>query len=368
MNINLGMHRNTTSSITDSVVISEIESLTSPTRPKTLRGGAENPEASDSSTEEKKTKFSWNWITSIFSGGSNNETLYRPCSEDEKFVISSSKLYFKQLITTGIIAIVAWFFVVKLEEDSKIGELFNCDANDNDSIIAADEVAGDFKDGGESFCYFKSVMIIVSFIFLFPFALRTLSLVLILWVSIINEEVLIPVSEGFYAGQGQVYSALMSSNPLRRVFSTISGFRQIVVFLVTSTDGNCKKVIMVFEIVWKFFIFLLPDILLTFSLFPISYFVMHSSKSPDEVVVNLVAVQVFATLDEIFVKMLMRPREDVGETIQNYCEVNPKIERAMYRPLNAYLLVVNRHEMGIPVQGQNNGVMADLHNYSAFKI
>jgi len=56
---------------------------------------------------------------------------------------------------------------------------------------------------------------------------------------------------------------------------------------------------------------LAPDAMLTWSLFPVSYFVIMDSTTAAGVITNLVAVTVFASLDDIIVQMLLSPQQAV---------------------------------------------------------
>lgn len=83
---------------------------------------------------------------------------------------------------------------------------------------------------------------------------------------------------------------------------------------------------------------MLPDLVLTLALFPLSYFVMQSFNNPEEVLVNLVALQIFADLDDLFIPLLLRPRQSVGDAIQNYISENPNALVPRYSPQQAYVL------------------------------
>lgn len=65
---------------------------------------------------------------------------------------------------------------------------------------------------------------------------------------------------------------------------------------------------------------LLPDALLTWSLFPLSFFIIvdDSGSSAMSVITDLVAVQIFATLDDMIVQMLLLPHEGLHSLFRLY--------------------------------------------------
>mmetsp|Transcript_15387 Transcript_15387/g.18658 ORF Transcript_15387/g.18658 Transcript_15387/m.18658 type:complete len:319 (-) Transcript_15387:334-1290(-) len=69
-----------------------------------------------------------------------------------------------------------------------------------------------------------------------------------------------------------------------------------------------------------FLFLLLPDITLTVILFPLSFLVVSTSESVAETFVNLVAVQIFAQLDDFLVKMIVLPRKSIGFNLEGYCD------------------------------------------------
>lgn len=258
-----------------------------------------------------------------------------------------------------------YFFVTNGRVESS-GSLFQCDPDANDSLTG---VKGEFKDDGVLFCYFKSVLTVLSLFFLFPYLLESLSIVTIIWVSSINDEVLIPISDGLYVGFDELFNEVMSSNPLIRTLSSVMVLwyvPRLILRIANQSEAGIPTILLILEMIWKFAVFMLPDVLLTLALFPTSYLVMVSSQSPEDLVVNLVAVQVLATLDDQFVKTLLRPRASVGDAIQNYLSVNPEAVTASYSPLEAYLLTENRNEMGVKVARREE--MKEFHYYEGMHL
>lgn len=65
---------------------------------------------------------------------------------------------------------------------------------------------------------------------------------------------------------------------------------------------------------------LLPDMLLSVLLFPLSALVILSSQTAGEVLINIVAVQIFAQLDDILVKMVTRQDVSIAQTMLLYVD------------------------------------------------
>ena len=69
---------------------------------------------------------------------------------------------------------------------------------------------------------------------------------------------------------------------------------------------------------------LVPEFYLTLLLVPLSILVINSSGSISDTLVNLVALQIFSTLDDELVRILLRPQKSVGQLLDNY--LNPEHE------------------------------------------
>lgn len=85
------------------------------------------------------------------------------------------------------------------------------------------------------------------------------------------------------------------------------------------TPKGIRVISTVFSIFYYLFL-LLPDIALTIALFPLSFYVISSTETISDSFVNLVAVQVFAQLDDVLVRLLVLPRKSLGDIIDNYCD------------------------------------------------
>jgi hypothetical protein len=66
----------------------------------------------------------------------------------------------------------------------------------------------------------------------------------------------------------------------------------------------------------------LLDFIQTLVLFPLALVIIFSADAPSDVLVNIVAVQVFAGLDDEFVRALQNPRETKLEALETYCRMN----------------------------------------------
>lgn len=69
---------------------------------------------------------------------------------------------------------------------------------------------------------------------------------------------------------------------------------------------------------------LIPEFYVTLLLVPLSIIVINSSGSVTDTLVNLVALQIFSTLDDELVRILLRPKKSVGQLLDNY--LNPEYE------------------------------------------
>jgi hypothetical protein len=71
---------------------------------------------------------------------------------------------------------------------------------------------------------------------------------------------------------------------------------------------------------WEF-ISLWLEALLTWSIFPLSYYVIGSSTNPADIVINVVAVQFFASVDENLIKFVFRLRQSAKGTRDLYYDI-----------------------------------------------
>lgn len=70
-------------------------------------------------------------------------------------------------------------------------------------------------------------------------------------------------------------------------------------------------------------------------------------------------------LDDILVKLLVAPRETVGDTLRVYSRPQKSALKAKYQPLNEYVLGLNRHNFGFKEGGKD---MEALYEYSGFRF
>jgi hypothetical protein len=85
----------------------------------------------------------------------------------------------------------------------------------------------------------------------------------------------------------------------------------VVIVAIVSKFGFSTKLAIAF-------ISLSLDALLTWSLFPLSYYVIGSSSSPSEIVINVVAVQFFAHLDDQLIMYVFRLCESAKVATELY--------------------------------------------------
>mmetsp|Transcript_1846 Transcript_1846/g.2116 ORF Transcript_1846/g.2116 Transcript_1846/m.2116 type:complete len:237 (+) Transcript_1846:151-861(+) len=66
---------------------------------------------------------------------------------------------------------------------------------------------------------------------------------------------------------------------------------------------------------WKAFPFVVPSLVFNLALFPLSFLIIFSSQTVGETFVNLVAVQIFASLADTFIVMVFRPERQLASTL-----------------------------------------------------
>ena len=69
---------------------------------------------------------------------------------------------------------------------------------------------------------------------------------------------------------------------------------------------------------WKAIPYVVPSLLLNLALFPLAYVVIFSSQTIAETFVNLVAVQIFASLSDVFVAQIFTPEKAIASTLTLY--------------------------------------------------
>lgn len=89
----------------------------------------------------------------------------------------------------------------------------------------------------------------------------------VIMVSSINPNVLVPISKGEYVAYEDDFNVLFSSNQLTRLFRGPGTLIWFIIKLVGKTirseKGAASRASFIFEVIWKFLIFVLPDFLLT---------------------------------------------------------------------------------------------------------
>lgn len=63
---------------------------------------------------------------------------------------------------------------------------------------------------------------------------------------------------------------------------------------------------------------IIPEFLLSMLFIPLSVLVINSSTSLTDILVNLVALQIFSQLDDVVVRMLLRPMKSIGTVLDSY--------------------------------------------------
>ena len=85
---------------------------------------------------------------------------------------------------------------------------------------------------------------------------------------------------------------------------------------------------------WRIFtlyLFILTEDLLLFALlFPVSVIVVLDSDSPEEALVNVVALQVFAFVDEEIVRQLLNPSRALGLSFESLVTNHPRAKKVAF--------------------------------------
>eukprot|EP00924_Labyrinthula_sp_SR-Ha-C_P001425 snap_masked-scaffold_44-processed-gene-1.79-mRNA-1 protein AED:1.00 eAED:1.00 QI:0/0/0/0/1/1/3/0/346 len=294
----------------------------------------------------------------------------RLATKEENYEIDYARIRFKQLMTCIFCGICVIFTHLKRDairiergEDVYITALpFICDIDSDRSIVLIDNVTDVYSDQGGLYCYFKSCMVILSMVMLFPLFLRSLRQTTIMIISYLEKDVKIPISNGQYSGTGK--SSSIFHNPYLGTFGNISIISEVYGLWNSLSSKNMKGLRLIWALIYLGF----PDIILNILLFVVSYFVMISTRTLEDIVVKLVAVHVFARLDETLVKYSYRPRSLIGDSILNYVKPNPNSTVATYEPIKAFELSLDRHEMGVKLPREQEIVMNNFHEYEGFPL
>ena len=217
--------------------------------------------------------------------------------------------------------------------------MFNCDPESNTSIIVADGIQNDFDDEGVDFCKYKSLMICFSLALLIPFMMESLIIVWILLYSMVFRDLKIPIVNGRYVAVGVIFENLMHPNPFVRLLVSLSPRLDIFFKLdeymrPCGICGGRNLTLMYLRIIGTFFMLAVADLLLSFYLFIVAYYLMQESTSHGELLVNLVATQILGQLDEIIVKTLLKPRSSVAQALQIYLIDDPDSLEPKYSPFD----------------------------------
>ncbi|GBG26920.1 Hypothetical Protein FCC1311_031432 [Hondaea fermentalgiana] len=164
----------------------------------------------------------------------------------------------------------------------------------------------------EDTCWLRLLCAVLSMVFLLPFLHECVTIVL----EVAKCET-IPFLKGttVYAKRSEVKDLLINC----AVICALPVFLILVpLFPFYKVANRVFGVKLEFKIVGTI-LMLLPDFCLTVALFPLSFLVVASSESPGDIIVNIVAVQVFAQLDDIIVRMLVQHNASVGQALDAYC-------------------------------------------------
>ncbi|GBG26873.1 Hypothetical Protein FCC1311_030952 [Hondaea fermentalgiana] len=233
--------------------------------------------------------------------------------EDLKFLYSNERMFVKGLVCWTLLVFVWSGMIVSWEDESAENGM----QNDTSAILHVYQQVG----------YVLSVLLLLPSLFEMGFT----------WMILIGEaeeptQTLIKKIADYnliqYAARGLVlaFFAVALSLPLLFILIVFGLPRQLCRRQDDDEDDEAAKWWSAFYRLFG----LLPDALLTWSLFPLSYFILmdDSGSSAMSVITDLVAVQIFATLDDLIVQMLLRPQEGLQSLFKLYAgDTKPRRRR-----------------------------------------
>lgn len=220
----------------------------------------------------------------------NHELFAVPIGYSKKVKPSLPKLRIKFCINL-VLCTIAIFAVLLLED----WELCQCTEDDR---------------ACEKLCYFKYICVSASILFLLPYFCDTVETVALVRESFAAGTIM------FAEGSNEVLPASFVN--FKRI-PAINFFPYRVLLCVLYS----LIMLMPFNLVKTGAWYTLPDLLLSWSLFPLAYAAIASSNGVIETFVNLVAVQVFAGLDNSLVEKALSRYTSIGEVIQRVYMEDP---------------------------------------------
>eukprot|EP00924_Labyrinthula_sp_SR-Ha-C_P001755 snap_masked-scaffold_64-processed-gene-0.27-mRNA-1 protein AED:1.00 eAED:1.00 QI:0/-1/0/0/-1/1/1/0/287 len=225
------------------------------------------------------------------------------------------------------------------------------------------------------------MVILINWVLLLPVLLESIAVIGILLVSSVKGKIIIGIANGAYVGEDDIISECISENPIQRLWFSFIGLFLLPLKLVGGNCychscafscscickccviPNCRKVrffcsscerwgdccSLFRSILWLLWytMILLPDLVLSCMLFPVSYFVLLQRNSLESLIVGLAAVQFFARIDDLFVNKLFYPRRSTAGILQNYADPHPRAVNARYRPFRQYEATKNHFDFGL---------------------
>lgn len=79
-----------------------------------------------------------------------------------------------------------------------------------------------------------------------------------------------------------------------------------------------------------FAVVIIPELFTTLLLLPLSILVINSSDNLTDVLVNLVALQVFSQIDDVLVRILLRPAGSLGRLLDIYLAPYEECDSMIY--------------------------------------
>lgn len=226
--------------------------------------------------------------------------------KEVKLPIEKWSYLVKVAITYLFMGLAGWAIVLLLDEEE---EPWGCSAD------------------SEKLCTFKKVAAGVSCLLLLPFWFESNYQgfkVALSWIDDDGLEFLSDDTQGLLA---RITGDHDDGGLIFALFVALFGpifFILLVLYLIIIDSGDltpCEGILVLFYYIFG----IMPDWILAYALFPLSVLVILSSQTVGEVLINLVAMQIFAQLDDILVKMIVRPDLSNGQVLLSYVK-SPKLE------------------------------------------
>ena len=285
--------------------------------------------------------------------------------EESLIQLSTYKVLLRTLFSWFLVALFSLYARGKVRGGEPIPH-FNCRLDDPLSIVNFDGVA-DLDDDGRSHCELKMLVVIVSSLILLLSAYSSLSKACVRCFSFQNPHVDIPIVNMEYRG----FPSYLNGN---------SRCYQGTTCMLWSCWLNyelCMGVMRLhynkgpqfrgfwWDYIHRFLVFFfvaLPDIAVAVALIPVNVLLLLFTETIEDLLVNLVAVQLFSNLADVLLDHLFNPREYVG---QHLILLRPELAGDVEHNVFKRALGANTNNLvGYPKEPQLSKTLEELNKYS----